>query len=85
MLSCKQVATALSSGELEGAGPHHRLSIWFHLVICKYCRAYARQIRALGDATKRLLGSESTRSEELERLEERLVERCGGSGENSER
>ncbi len=76
MISCKQVATALASAKLDVAGPRRRLAVWFHLMICRYCRAYARQMRALGDAARRLLGRTVTDPEALRELEERLVERC---------
>ncbi len=76
MLSCKEVATTLASGELEASGPRRRLAVWFHLLICAYCRAYARQMRMLGEVTRRLLGREVADPRALDRLERRLVERC---------
>lgn len=76
MLTCKQVATALASGEVEDAGLRRRLSIRFHLMLCRYCRCYARQIRGLGEAARRLLARRGADTAALERLEGRLLEHC---------
>ena len=76
MVSCKEYATAVSSGELERAGLSKRLSMALHWLICKYCRAYARQMRRLGDAARHLFGKTPPNPEALERLEEELAERC---------
>ncbi len=79
MLSCKEYATALSSGELEGAGLARRLAAAYHWAICKYCRAYTRQLRAIGRGARRLLRREPSDPEALARLERQLVERCSTS------
>lgn len=76
MPTCKQVATALASGELDRAGIRRRLAVRFHLMMCRYCRAYARQIRQLGEATRRLMRREATDPAVVERLEKRLVVLC---------
>lgn len=76
MLTCKEATTAIASGELDRAGLGRRLSVWLHLAICGYCRCYARQIRKLGDAARRLLAREAGDGAALEALEERLVRHC---------
>ncbi len=80
MLSCKEVATTLASGALERSGARRRLAVWLHLLMCTYCRAYARQMRLLGEVTRRLLGREVADPRALARLEQRLVERCHSPG-----
>lgn len=81
MLTCKEIATSLAAGELERSGPRRRLAVWLHLLMCAYCRAYARQMRLLGEVTRRLLGREAADPERLALLEQRLVERCHARGE----
>lgn len=77
MPNCKEVATAISSGELERAGFAERLRIRIHLWMCKYCRAYLRQIQKLGDAARHLMKAEPPDPERIQRLEDELVELCG--------
>ncbi len=47
MLSCKDV-TRLVSESLDRDLPwYRRLGVWFHLMMCKYCSRYSRQLHAL--------------------------------------
>ena len=48
MMPCKQVATLLSNGDLAGSSMRTRLAVRLHLAMCRHCRAFARQIEALG-------------------------------------
>jgi hypothetical protein len=68
MLNCKQVSKVIASDDLVGAGLGKRLSVWLHLLMCKYCRAYTRQMRAVGDATREKYAGRPT-AEEAARLE----------------
>jgi hypothetical protein len=50
VLKCRDVvddADLLVAGELPW---QRRLQVWIHLLICKYCRLYVRQLRVLIDA-----------------------------------
>ncbi len=76
MLSCKQVATAVASGELDSAGLRRRLGVWLHLMMCGHCRCYVRQIRDLGASARALLRRKSSDGHALASLEKRLIERC---------
>jgi len=75
MPNCKEVSTILAGDELEGAGLRKRLSVWFHLLMCRYCRRYARQIRLIGDMARAKYGGRPTPEEEakLERMKETLL------------
>ncbi len=59
MLSCKELVRALASEELEEAGRRKRLAVKFHLVMCRHCRRYASQLKALRSTAKRLWGTEA--------------------------
>lgn len=48
MLSCREVTRKIATEELAEAGWRERMAVWMHLLICRFCRRYARQIRALG-------------------------------------
>ena len=45
MLSCKEVATILSTGEPRGG--MRRFHLRFHLMMCQHCRRFERQLKAL--------------------------------------
>ena len=75
MPNCKEVSTILAGDGLEGAGLGRRLSVWFHLLMCRYCRRYARQIRSIGNMTRARFAGRPTPEEEakLERVKETLL------------
>jgi hypothetical protein len=56
MLDCKEVAGILASDGLEEAAWTRRLAVRFHLMMCRHCRRYAAQLRAIGVAASRIFG-----------------------------
>ena len=82
MLSCQQVARMVSSGDLEDAGWLRRLSARMHFLMCRHCRRYDAQIRAVGSMVQRGYGSGSDDPEALQRLEGELLSRIA-SGTSS--
>jgi hypothetical protein len=77
MPSCKEIATAVSSGEIESAGLWRRLAIRLHMLICKHCREYVRQIGLLGDTARRAADGEQPDADELSEIERRVLASCG--------
>jgi hypothetical protein len=75
MPNCKDVSRQIAGGELEGTGLGRRLSVLFHLLMCKYCRRYARQIRSIGEMTRARHADRPTPDEaaKLERVKETLL------------
>lgn len=47
MLNCKQATRLVSQGLDRKLGLSQRLGLGLHLVICHWCRDYARQLRFL--------------------------------------
>jgi hypothetical protein len=45
MMSCREVALALSSGAGESASIGSRAAVWMHLAMCRHCRAFREQLR----------------------------------------
>ncbi len=74
MLSCREVARLIASGELAAAGWRRRLVVRFHLAMCRYCRRYAAQLRAIAAATRKLLEGGEADPKRLDRLEGRILE-----------
>ncbi len=73
MMSCRQVARRIASGQLADAGRGTRLAVRLHLLMCRHCRRYAAQLAAIGAAARNLLGETPIPSRELE---EAIVQRC---------
>ena len=68
MLSCEEVSRAIASDELDAAGWHKRLSVELHLLMCRHCRRYYRQMREIGASARRLLAESSQDRSSRERL-----------------
>ena len=54
MISCKQVATLLTSGELERQSPWRRGEVRFHLWMCTNCSRLAAQLEQIHQAARDL-------------------------------
>lgn len=74
MPSCREVATAVSSGELEEAGLLRRTHVRLHLWMCRHCRDYVRQVAALGRAARQRVAPGDP--ERLREIEDELRQRC---------
>ena len=53
MMTCKHVSTLFSTGAVAAAPLTVRLGVRLHLLMCRHCRAFKRQIEALGRAAHR--------------------------------
>ncbi len=73
MLSCKEVARIVASGELDEYTRGRRLALQLHLLTCRHCRQYARQLRAIGTTARGLWREESEDPSTLERLRRTIV------------
>lgn len=54
MITCKQVSTLVTSGELERQRAWKRLEIRFHLWMCTHCSRLMRQMLQMREAAQRL-------------------------------
>ncbi len=75
MLTCRDLTRMIASEELAEAGWRRRLVVRFHLAMCRYCRRYAAQLRAIGEAARRMLRSGDADSTTLDRLERAILDR----------
>lgn len=53
MRSCQEVVRLISSDEVDALGIAGRLELRVHLLWCRHCRRYRRQIEALGRVARR--------------------------------
>jgi len=74
MPSCREVTRTIADGSLEEASALRRLGVRMHLLLCRHCWRYARQIRAIGMAAREMLGRPSDEEESLERVRRALLE-----------
>ena len=55
MPSCREIARMVASDELTDAGWVRRLSVRFHLLMCRHCTRYAAELRAIGASARNAL------------------------------
>lgn len=84
MPSCRDLTWMISSGALADAPVRRRLAVRLHLMLCRHCLRYARQIRAIGSAARELLARPSGERESLERLRYGLLGRIDSSAADRE-
>ena len=73
--SCRDVTRAISTDSVEEAAFRQRLAIRMHLLLCHHCRRYARQLRAIGLAARRVFSHPRGEAERLERVRRSILER----------
>ncbi len=83
MLKCRELTRMIASDELAEASWPVRMGGWLHLLMCRHCRRYATQIRALAAGARRSWGPEAEDSARLDQLERRILERCLDESEGS--
>lgn len=73
MLKCREVEQKIGSGEIGSAGVMERFAVRFHLTMCRHCRAYARQIRAIGEAARNVFGLPPADPKAVSELKDRIM------------
>ena len=74
MLTCKEVCRTIAADELASAGWRERWSIKLHLMMCRYCRHYSRQMETIGMATRRIFDPQPSDPSSRERLRNSILE-----------
>jgi hypothetical protein len=80
MLSCKETSALVSSAMDIKLPMMQRLGIWIHLIMCKYCRRYRKQLQIIRDVARRyeeiLIGTTPHKrlsQEAVDRITETLI------------
>jgi hypothetical protein len=55
MITCRDVSTLVSTGQLGDASIRRRLGVWLHLSMCQHCRRFRRQVRLLDLRVRRIV------------------------------
>ena len=85
MLTCEEVAHLLSTDDAVDGKLSDRLRVKLHLFMCKHCRAYAAQLRALGEAAHGLKNEYTGEQVALDRMEETILQQIERSGKSDPR
>ncbi len=78
MLTCRDLTRMIASEEFAEAGWRRQLGVRFHLAMCRHCRRYAAQLRAIAEATRKLLEGGEADPTRLDRLERAILESSAG-------
>lgn len=54
MLRCREVTRLHASDELASAPWRTRLGVRLHLMLCRHCRRYVRELARIGEAARAL-------------------------------
>ncbi len=77
MMSCKELHEFVASDALAEAGFWQRLRLKLHLSMCRHCRNYVAQIRAIGTAAHELFREGPWNRDALGRLEADILRQAG--------
>lgn len=72
MPTCKDVARLIASDEL-GASRLERVGLRVHLLMCRFCRRYGAQVRAIGEVCGEQVGAVDEDPEVVRRLEQSIL------------
>ena len=76
MPNCKEVARLIASDELADAVWSDRALVRLHLLMCRHCRGYAAQLRAIGAAARERWDLGAADRVAFEQLQSSILERC---------
>lgn len=74
MMTCKEVSQTIASDELSAAGWRQRLAARLHLLMCRHCRRYARQMSQIGEAAREVFSDPPSEPESRERLRSAILD-----------
>lgn len=73
MLSCNEVTRLHASEEIQRAPWRKRVAVRFHLLMCRSCRRYVKELAAIGDATRRMTQRRVEDPEQIESILRRVL------------
>ena len=76
MTNCKEVVRLIASDELADVVWANRALVRLHLLMCRHCRGYAAQLRAIGAAARDQSDSDMVDRASFEKLQSSILERC---------
>ena len=81
MIDCKGVHQLVASGEEQELGFMKKMELKIHMMMCKHCRGYSDQIRAMGEAIRELCQDRPGDDELCNKLEKEVLDSTGPDGD----
>jgi len=75
MLRCNEVTKLHASEALNSATWRKRLAVSLHLLMCRSCRRYVKELRIIGDEVRRAAEKSSDEADRIESLVQRVLPR----------
>ena len=74
MIRCREVATLLSTDQVASQSVSRRIAVRLHLMMCRHCRRFARQLTLLKHVASDLGATfdQEVRADFVQRLQGRL-------------
>lgn len=73
MMTCKEVSTLVSMEQVDEAPLARRIGVWLHLMMCRHCRRFRRQLVRIGRIAR--LITDDFEREPTSGFEGRIVDR----------
>jgi len=73
MQRCDEVTRALAREELRDASWRRRVLVRIHLLMCRACRRYERELDVIGEAARQDAGEQELGAERVEALVRRVM------------
>lgn len=78
MLRCNQVTQLTASDDVRTAPLWTRVTVRFHLMMCRSCRRYVQELAAIGDAVRALARDAREDSGRVDELVQRVLSSPSG-------
>jgi anti-sigma factor ChrR (cupin superfamily) len=73
MLRCNEVTRLCASEDIRGAPWRTRVAVRVHLMMCRHCRRYVRELARIGAAVRALAVDEAREAERDEAVIRRVL------------
>jgi hypothetical protein len=73
MLRCNEVTRLCASEDVRDASWRTRIAVRLHLMMCRHCRRYVRELSRIGAAARALVRDEAEEAERNEDLIRRVL------------
>lgn len=74
MLHCNEVTRLYSTDEIRRASLRTWVAVRIHLMMCRFCRRYVRELTVIGETVRRVTRSAPEDPEQLDRLVHRMLQ-----------
>ena len=79
MLRCNEVTRLYASEALRSATWRKRIAVRLHLLMCRSCQRYVKELRLIGDEMRRSAEDSPEEAHRIESLVQRVLPRSPGA------